>query len=525
MAKKIKIATLDAETDPFKYGRVPEPFIWGFFDGYIYTDFFSTPALADAISEFDGIIYAHNGGKFDAHFLIEYINPDSPIKIINGRIAECHIGKCKLRDSMNILPVPLSAFNKDKIDYAWFEKEARNEHMPEIRKYLESDCRYLHAAVSAFISEYSLSLTLAGAALKFWSKRLKNEVPRTNQEFYDKIKPYYFGGRVTPFKSGIFTGHFEIYDIKSAYPFAMLSDHPFGNRVYETTRVFDHELPRCFMRVDALSRGAFPFRRKNGSVDYPHGRGIFHITGHEFICAQETNTAQIFKVEKIIAFEDKINFRDYVEYFYQKKLTCEHNKDNTGRTFAKLFLNSLYGKFAANPENYEEYILGEFGNEPPEGYAPDSLIGERQLFGRPLPDNKKYFLNVAISASITGFVRAYLWRNIQKCRTVYYCDTDSIICERQNGLDIGENLGQWEFEGAANKLSIAGKKLYVAHLESGKIKQACKGVRISAAEIEKVAGNGTVTYEPDAPTFSIKTGTKFTSRRVRNTCSLEAFKL
>ena len=30
---KRKLIAIDCETDPFKAGRVPEPFIWGMYDG------------------------------------------------------------------------------------------------------------------------------------------------------------------------------------------------------------------------------------------------------------------------------------------------------------------------------------------------------------------------------------------------------------------------------------------------------------------------------------------------------------
>ena len=66
----------DCETDPFKYGDVPEPFIWGIFDGVNYWEFLGTglyhtctvddiARVVDFLRDKEIILYAHNGGKFD----------------------------------------------------------------------------------------------------------------------------------------------------------------------------------------------------------------------------------------------------------------------------------------------------------------------------------------------------------------------------------------------------------------------------------------------------------------------------
>ena len=63
----LKIAVIDAETDPFKHGRIPKPFAWGFFDGTQYADFWG-PTATDQLLDFlecypdPLVIFAHNGG-------------------------------------------------------------------------------------------------------------------------------------------------------------------------------------------------------------------------------------------------------------------------------------------------------------------------------------------------------------------------------------------------------------------------------------------------------------------------------
>ena len=127
-----KFAVLDAETDSFLFGRVPKPFIWGYYDGVNFKTFADTKLLIDFISKKKITIYAHNGGKFDYMFLLDYVNAFERPTIINNRLSKLRIGKCTLVDSYNILPIALGDYKKDNIDYAKFEKRVRHRHMSEI---------------------------------------------------------------------------------------------------------------------------------------------------------------------------------------------------------------------------------------------------------------------------------------------------------------------------------------------------------------------------------------------------------
>jgi len=123
--KKPAFAVIDAETDPFEFGAVIKPFIWGHYDGIEYTQFDKTEELVDFLMGRDEIVYAHNGGKFDFHFLLDYCEPYSELMIINGRISKLQLGACELRDSWNIITVPLSAYKKEDMVYSLMLPEKR----------------------------------------------------------------------------------------------------------------------------------------------------------------------------------------------------------------------------------------------------------------------------------------------------------------------------------------------------------------------------------------------------------------
>ncbi len=100
------LATVDSETDPFKIGRYPKPFIWGFYDGSIYEEFNNVRALLDFFEkqftekDIQYRVYAHNGGKFDYHFMLEHLEADTDVMIINGRLSKFNIGPTEFRDSL-----------------------------------------------------------------------------------------------------------------------------------------------------------------------------------------------------------------------------------------------------------------------------------------------------------------------------------------------------------------------------------------------------------------------------------------
>ena len=88
------IYTLDAETDPFVHGRKPEPFCWDFYDGEIHHTEWGDDATEKMVAYIrtrkPGIIYMHNGGRFDVYYLMREIL-NLPMKIINGPSPEASV--------------------------------------------------------------------------------------------------------------------------------------------------------------------------------------------------------------------------------------------------------------------------------------------------------------------------------------------------------------------------------------------------------------------------------------------------
>jgi hypothetical protein len=578
MAYSRPIATLDAETDPFSKtnavnGFIPQPFIWGFYDaGFLENDtpfryFEDTAEMIAYVRDKEFVVYAHNGGKFDYNYLKQYVEHFDNVSFINGRLARFNIGICEFRDSMNIFPAGLAAYKKMEFDYTILERTQRYkpENWKKIVEYLESDCVSLFEIVYEFRERYGPMLTQAAAAMRQWGKISAEEIPQTRfPKFYDTFKPYYYGGRVECFDLGVIEKPFKVVDINSAYPTAMLRRHPYSLTYSQSDgdardgMEADH-VGASFFRLRCRSRGAFPWKDPTGQIEegalcFPADDVTreFRVSGHELQAAEETGTIDDVEILESFVFDDLTHFTLYVEHFYNERKKAKAAGDKAGDLFAKIFLNSLYGRYAMDSRRYFDYqilppeLIGCLHRDNAKLWEDEEnrvwtfagYFGPNVLARAPIPEGKWRFYNVATAASITGFVRAYLWRAITQSDGVLYCDTDSIAAENP-AVDLGAELGQWEIEGSFTEAAIAGKKLYGFKYDAATMprdkdgkkvphKLASKGVKLSYTEIRQIALGGTVRYTPEVPTYRIsgffnkETGQREIARYVsRNVTMLE----
>ena len=549
-SRRRRVCVLDAETDPFVFDRVPEPFVWGLDDGREFRLFRKGEEVIEHLRGRNVVVFAHNGGKFDYILLREHLEPHSPVRMINGRLSGFRIGNAIFRDSYLILPTALKNYKKDEIDYRLFEADVREdpEVWAQIVKYLEADCKYTRELVVKFREIYGGGLTLASSGMKFFKSLTGIEIPKTSKAFYRTFKPFYHGGRVSCFRPGIHDLKKLIaIDANSAYPTAMMDYHPWGERYSVWTGMLPDppEIPRSFITLEAKSTGVFAIETKLG-MDFPDDgiKRVFHTTGWEFLAARETGALEDYKIHQAITFHDWITFREYVDHFYTMKK--EAVPKSAEYIFAKLFLNSLYGKFAADPERYRNYYVVPIEDVPYIerneharywGYRLENKFSSKlALISKPLEEGEYRYYNVATAASITGYVRAMLWKALKECVRPAYCDTDGIICEGFRG-EFGKELGQWKLEESNSglpwrRLAVAGKKLYALHdgvTPWGKFdkdgapigwKLATKGVNpieFSGPKVFRVAAGEEFKHRKAAPSMSLKSGINFIERRIRRT--------
>jgi hypothetical protein len=529
------LASADIETDPFKFGRKLRAFLAGWYDGKVIRKFWGPDCLKKcyrSMRHFRGYIYLHNGGKYDLHHFLRVIPPKDIIPDgnppIHGRIASLSIiDGPTFVDSYLILPVPLAAHGKEEIDYRIFEEDKREipANKKRIHAYFDTDLISLYDFVSEFVGEYGHGLTLAGRAFAAGKKLLDiKKFPQTN-EFYDrKYRRFYYGGRVECFALGAVPFGSRYYDLNSAYPHAMLSRHAWGGRFEVRSKEPGRNFEQSFFHVSGIAHGCFPVRTPEG-LSYPHRRGEWHLTGWEYRAGLETGAFEPLKLIAVHVPECTRDFGEYVHHFYRLKAEAA---TPTEKLFAKLMLNSFYGRFALNPREHKETLWLPYGDTPggffddkedATGWEIDRIWADCDLvlWSRPKPPEKWRFYDVALAASIAGFVRANLWRSLCAVTRPFYCDTDAIICADGAALPLGDGLGQWklEAEAAPGNLWIAGKKLYAMRTRGGVWKTAAKGVRLTGAQIRSVALGRVLEAASPAPTYSLYREDGYTRRTVR----------
>lgn len=510
----------DTETDPFLYRHRPEVFLAGLCDGKATYQWWGDECIESMVAWLEKLnephyIYAHNGGKFDFFYLPWPLG--NPHKIINGRIVEARLGKHILRDSFAILPFPLSAYKKTEIDYDKFKRDNREKNRDEIMSYHRDDLRDTFTLVDSFRERFGNRLTIASTAMRELQEM--HPVPRKGQSHDEKFRPYYFGGRVQCFETGDLRGHWKAYDVNSMYPSVMKNAlHPIGSEYDFTTdikTILDSEAPG-FAIIHCHSNKALPTIANDGRLVFPDAVGRFHATTHEIRAAVDLGLLEIHECEAAYLSRNSDSFGAFVTRFAAEKSAAKKSGDKVSELFAKLMLNSAYGKFGANPENYYDwkFITSEELWNPFEWELFEDW-GWLLILRKPAARREFSYFDVATAASITGAARACLLGAIAKSRRAIYCDTDSIICESLD-CEIDETkLGAWKLEAEGNRAIILGKKLYCLIKDGKVIKSANKGVQMALQDFITVSQNKEYTYFRDTPTFKKDGNVTFIQRTIK----------
>lgn len=512
------ILTMDFETDPFLHGRAVHPFACGLYDGTDFDSVWGKDCAARMVKRLKqlppSVVYMHNGGRFDINFLRPWLAPE--MRIINGRIVSCHLGEHEIRDSYSILPFPLRAYKKDDIEISKLETGVRESHKVEILSYLRGDCVYLHELVTAFQAEFGDYLTIGSAAMA----QLQRFHPFSHggKMLDDKFrKQFFFGGRVQVLKPGVFSMPFKVYDVNSMYPYVMKNFmHPAGPQ-FSVDREVSKKTYFIVAEGKQSGPGAFPLRAKDGSISFNHERGEFSCTIHEWRAAQDTGYFHPTRVKRVYNFAESICFNEFVDHFYGARQTAKAASDTARVLFYKLILNSAYGKFAQNPDNFFDWAITPYATRMAAPWQPVTLAESQYTVWRKAINRHSYY-HVCIGASITGAARAVLMRALRSSTEPVYCDTDSIVCRSLSSVTLSDTeLGAWKLESHGDRIAIAGKKMYACFDGDKCVKKATKGARLSAEEIVRVAQGEEIVYQNAAPTFKVDGRVSFLERRIRRT--------
>ena len=313
--------------------------------------------------------------------------------------------------------------------------------------------------------------------------------PQISLQLDSFIRRSYFGGIV--YKNSELVDSLEgdicglVYDVNSLYPSVMRARLlPYGfplsfNGDYNKSDIDKKEYPLYFQEIRVkkfhIKHGFIPniqirnsqnfngtvYAKSNKYIDFD-GLEKYEECNFVFSNIQLEYFLKSYDIEGIdyirgIAFKGSYGIFDrYIDTFMEMK----KNGKGAVRATAKLFLNSLYGKFGMNPIKEEKII--------------DYQDNTFSTISTDNDGNKLDYLDkgvfIAMASFITSYAREVLLTSIEKVYDRFlYCDTDSIHI---TGYDIpnitihDKNLGAWKLEGKFTKAKYIGAKRYAEYIDN-----------------------------------------------------------
>lgn len=484
----------DTETGKqFKNGSIqwelearPEKFIFGVVYGLNYQKvIFSREQF---ITEFkhdrykNKIVFAHNL-EYDLTTL--YDNPiENLIDVIwNNKLISCSNGNCFFADSVNIFGrVSLSVIGKminiEKPSLGNESLYSERLGMDELNRCV-IDCHILWLALfEMFEFAGAIKITQASLSLTYY-RRFHQPFNLSSNENTKYFWNSYFGGRTEIFKMG--KTHSKVIDINSSYPYAMKNIEFPNPRMLKVLHVVTKEkfinqilehfegCIECTVIHAPKWLGFLPVK-KNNKLIFPIGEFSGCWNFNEIRFALDNDAIKIKSISRVIYGERmKTPFDSFVEFLYTERFKTK-NEFEIYRI--KIFMNSLYGKFAQRIKEEHIYLSNIDDNiDLIQDYQKSGLFIKLQMFNSERKDaylviksklEKSLSHSIPVFSSyITSFSRVHLLKKLLELENnvPVYCDTDSIFYEVENNHKDEYFLGGWKTE---NKIvtDIRGLKNY-----------------------------------------------------------------
>lgn len=407
--------------------------------------------------------------------------------------------KVTFHDSLKKLPFPVSKIGKDfklpiqKLEvpddfYEWERKEGHELTDLEL-DYLRNDVQTVAMALGIQFEQELTRMTVGSDALNSFKEILGERL----FERMFPVLPMFIDMDIRHAYRGGFTylqeqhaekdiGEGIVYDVNSLYPSVMYYERlPYGMPIHFKGKYeFDDLCPLYIQRLTCT------FRLKKDHIpmiQIKHG-GRYKSTeylktsmdsmGHDEVTLVLTSVdlALFFKHYDVTVlsweggwkFKECVGlFKEYIDHWTTIKIENSKEK-NALYTLAKLMLNSLYGKFATNPN--------VTGKHP---YLNDAGAISYRLNDEELRDP----VYTAMGAFITAWARH---KTITTAQDVYdrfiYADTDSIhlIGADEPDIETHDNaLGKWACEGVFERARFLRAKTYVEQFD-GHLHVTCAGM-------------------------------------------------
>lgn len=482
------------------------------------------------------IVWSYNGSRFDHMYLLPHLNQAQimgtktlakgiciPIsRMIKGKKVERNLffydfcltlGGGLERAYKEVVPGGELSKKVWDIDASRFDTEYIQEHEFQIENYCINDTAMLQDLVLTFFSQLNaqlpfevpkVAMSASSLAWKVFSSNFL-PAPKSTDDFryvphglirpvYNIVRESYFGGYTQCFCKEMKSGNY--YDINSSYPDVMKKEVPLK---FVEGEELERLSPGSTIRLHYLNWWRFPkgfpypsipVRTKNGNY-YPRtGEGAW-VWDHYLEFAKETLLEYEEDVSKRLHFTKGRIFSEYIDTFYEQK-----KKSSGGvKIFAKLMLNSLYGKCGEDEHDKIFLSKGLEMTEEIKAMLDDKkwllknveFQNEDQVLTTLTPNKECDPTGVGslvhIASWITSSARLSLYKVIldihKRGGVVYYCDTDSIFTNI--ALDASmispDELGKWKLEFVVKNGRFWGSKFYCVVDAEDKIHTHIKGLQ------------------------------------------------
>lgn len=409
------------------------------------------------------------------------------VKWHNGTFTE-------FRDSLKKLPMSVSNVaqtfkleeSKGEIDYDKYRPVGYEPTDDEL-EYIVNDVKIIARALIEQFSQGMKRLTVGADSLAefkelFGGRRFNRIFPVLPLPMDSEIRMAYRGGFTyadSRFAKKI-TGPGRTYDVNSLYPHIMYSKPmPYGVPKYFRTKPTDTSYPLWVMSV------TFTARLKENHVPCIQIKGHSIFGGTEYLTEIDEPTTMVctnvdfdlwndhYDLE-IYSYNGGWQFRQVEGVFdeYINKWSKIKSESNGGlRAIAKLHLNSLYGKFATNPDVTPKIPTLENGIV--------KLVRGSEELREPV--------YTAVGAFVTAYARDLTIRAAQDHYDVFaYADTDSLhllVDKDPETLDIDPNrMGAWKHESSWDAGMFIRAKCYIERIDGKHYEAHVAGLPAQIAE-------------------------------------------
>ena len=435
---------------------------WLFRNGYEWVE--STKGMID--KQFTTLI--SDDGKFYTMHICNEIVPKRNI--------------IEIRDSQKLLNMSVAKIAKTfklpdsklEIDYNEF-REVGHELTSEEKEYLKADITIVSKALADLFESGTTRLTIGSNALnKYYEmmggrKQFRKIFPKLDVIVDKDIRAAYKGGftYLNPIYKEVDIAEGLVFDVNSLYPWAMHSPNvlPYGRPVFFSGQYqADNIHPLFIQRLRCqfeLKPNKIPMIQLKHNLSFVPTEYL-KSSNDQIITLTMTNIDLELFLENYDVYElEYVNgwkfkgasgmFDQYIDYWTEIKIQATKDKNAGLRAIAKLYLNSLYGKFATSP--YVRSAIPYLGEDGVVHYHKTEYEERDSIY-------------VPIAAFITAIARNKTIRSAQSVYDRYlYSDTDSIHIKGTDipdCLDVDDyKLGAWKCESKFERARFIRQKCYI----------------------------------------------------------------